>query len=231
MSYLVRPIKLEDIPQVTEIDREAFPTQWPPPSFKRELNNRLAHHLVAAEVAPEPSQQFYQTKIDNPSSAQLKPSKVNEKRGWQRLIPWLRPSPSKRPALQELSPAEQYLIGYASIWLMADEAHLTSIAVRATEQRKGLGELLLISVINLATELDAQVATLEVRVSNLPALALYRKYGFKDVGVRRGYYSDDNEDALIMTTDKLNSAGYQQLFQDLKRGYRQKWGEERRFLS
>jgi ribosomal-protein-alanine N-acetyltransferase len=218
MKYLVRPMRAEDIPQATEIDREAFATQWPPPYFRGELHNRLAHYMVAAEAT-------------NPTSAQ--PEGSSPKGGWQRLVSRLRFSSTKEmaPTSQEVAKTGQYLIGYAAFWMMVDEAHLTSIAVREVEQKKGFGELLLISVVNLAIQLDAEVITLEVRASNLPAQALYRKYGFKEVGVRRGYYSDDREDALIMTTDKLTSAGYQQLFQSLKQSYRQKWGEERHFLA
>jgi hypothetical protein len=85
-----------------------------------------------------------------------------------------------------------------------DEAHITTFAVRKTWRRQGVGERLLIALLALAEARGAREATLEVRPSNHPARRLYEKYGFAPVGVRPRYYSDDNEDALIMTTDRLD---------------------------
>jgi ribosomal-protein-alanine N-acetyltransferase len=100
---------------------------------------------------------------------------------------------------------------------MVDEAHLVTIAMGPAQRGRGLGELLLVSMIDLACILGASRMTLEVRVSNHVAQSLYRKYGFKNEGVRRRYYSDNGEDALIMTTDVLTSAYYQAHYQELKR--------------
>jgi ribosomal-protein-alanine N-acetyltransferase len=97
------------------------------------------------------------------------------------------------------------LVGFAGIWLMVDEAHVTTFAVRKTWRRQGVGERLLIALLDLAKARGAREATLEVRPSNHPARRLYEKYGFALVGVRPRYYSDDNEDALILTTDTLDS--------------------------
>ena len=94
--------------------------------------------------------------------------------------------------------------GFAGVWLMVDEAHITTFAVRKTWRRQGVGERLLIALLALAEARGAREATLEVRPSNHPARRLYEKYGFAPVGVRPRYYSDDNEDALIMTTDRLD---------------------------
>jgi ribosomal-protein-alanine N-acetyltransferase len=118
----------------------------------------------------------------------------------------------------------QAILGYASMWLMIDEAHLTSIAVRETHRRQGIGELLLIFVIELSIQVNAEVVTLEVRSSNLAAQALYRKYGFAEVGIRRNYYSEDGEDAVIMTTETINTASYRAKLQGLKREYVERWG-------
>jgi ribosomal-protein-alanine N-acetyltransferase len=120
--------------------------------------------------------------------------------------------------------AYQNIVGYAALWLMVDEAHLTSIAVRGTHRRQGIGELLLIFIIKLAAQLNAEVVTLEARTSNLEAQSLYSKYGFTEAGVRRGYYSEDGEDAVIMTTETITSDSYQARFQELKREYMQRWG-------
>jgi ribosomal-protein-alanine N-acetyltransferase len=96
------------------------------------------------------------------------------------------------------------IIGFAGIWLLVDEAHITTFAVRRTWRRRGVGERLLLALLDLARSRGAHEATLEVRPSNLPARRLYEKYGFKVVGTRTRYYSDDNEDALIMRTPSLD---------------------------
>jgi [ribosomal protein S18]-alanine N-acetyltransferase len=96
------------------------------------------------------------------------------------------------------------IVGFAGIWLLVDEAHVTTFATRGSWRRQGIGERLILALLDLARTRGAHEATLEVRPSNLPARRLYEKYGFKVVGVRPRYYSDDNEDALIMTTESLD---------------------------
>lgn len=95
------------------------------------------------------------------------------------------------------------VIGYAGTWIIVDEAHLMNIAVTPTFQRQGLGELLLLVVLDSMRALGAATCTLEVRPSNTRAQALYRRLGFHVEGRRRRYYLDNGEDALIMTTENL----------------------------
>jgi [ribosomal protein S18]-alanine N-acetyltransferase len=97
------------------------------------------------------------------------------------------------------------VVAYAGIWLMVDEAHITTFAVRPEWRRQGIGARLLLAVLELAADVGADVATLEVRLSNLPARKLYERFGFRPVGLRPRYYSDNGEDALIMTTEPLES--------------------------
>ena len=108
------------------------------------------------------------------------------------------------------------ILGYGGFWMMAGEAHISTIAVQPDWRRLGIGELLLVAMLDRATELEADMATLEVRVSNVTAQNLYRKYGFRQVGLRRRYYRDSDEDALIMSTERLTSASFQSHFQQLK---------------
>ncbi len=96
------------------------------------------------------------------------------------------------------------VVAYAGMWLMIDEAHITTFAVDPRWRRRRVGERLLLALLDLAVDRHAQEATLEVRLSNLAARRLYEKYGFRPVGLRPRYYSDDNEDALIMTTEPLD---------------------------
>jgi ribosomal-protein-alanine N-acetyltransferase len=97
------------------------------------------------------------------------------------------------------------VVAYAGMWMMVDEAHITTFAVHPRWRRQRIGERLLLTLLDLARGRRAREATLEVRLSNLAARRLYEKYGFRPVGLRPRYYSDDNEDALIMTTEELNT--------------------------
>ena len=96
------------------------------------------------------------------------------------------------------------IVGYGGMWLMVDEAHITTFAVHPLWRRQRVGERLLLAFLDLARDRHAREATLEVRLSNLAARRLYEKYGFRPVGLRPRYYSDNNEDALIMTTEPLD---------------------------
>ena len=118
----------------------------------------------------------------------------------------------------------QYIFGFAGFWIMAGEAHITNIAVREQYRRQGIGELLLISLIDLAIELGACLVTLEVRASNTTAQRLYSKYGFTQVGLRRGYYTDNREDGVLMSLEDITSAPVQANLQRLKQAHAQKWG-------
>lgn len=93
------------------------------------------------------------------------------------------------------------VIGYAGMWIIIDEAHITNIAIRSSYRGQGLGKQLIYEIQRTAQFLGANKMTLEVRVGNIRAQSLYRKFGFKDAGIRPRYYSDNNEDALIMWAD------------------------------
>ena len=96
------------------------------------------------------------------------------------------------------------IAGFAGMWLLVDEAHITTFATGRAWRRQGIGERLLLALLDPSAARGAHEATLEVRPTNIPARRLYEKYGFKNVGVRTRYYSDNNEDALIMTTPSLD---------------------------
>ncbi len=96
-----------------------------------------------------------------------------------------------------------HIVGYAGLWLSLDEAHITTFAVLPDYRRRKIGERMLVALFDKSEKLGAEWLTLEVRASNLPAQKLYEKYGFRPAGIRRRYYSDNNEDAIIMWTDRL----------------------------
>ncbi len=90
------------------------------------------------------------------------------------------------------------ILGFAGVWIILDEGHITNIAIHPTYRNKGMGTILLKSLIEKCKSYNCNSLTLEVRESNAVALNLYTKLGFKSVGKRKNYYSDNNEDAIIM---------------------------------
>ena len=142
----IEQMRLDDLPEVLEIEKASFRTPWPPHAYRTELEtNRLATYLVAR--------------------------------------------------------IEGRVVAFGGMWIMVDEAHITTFAVDPGWRRQGIGERLLIAMLDIAIARGAREATLEVRLSNMAARRLYEKYGLRPVGVRPRYYSDDQEDALIMTSE------------------------------
>ena len=90
------------------------------------------------------------------------------------------------------------ILGYAALWLIVDEGHLINIAVHPEYRGIGISKMLLDELIKICKNFDITSMTLEVRASNNVAINLYHKYGFKDSGIRKGYYADNKEDAIIM---------------------------------
>lgn len=98
------------------------------------------------------------------------------------------------------------LVGFAGLWLQFDQAHVVTVAVDPQKQRNGYGSLLVRELLRIAEDEGMEDATLEVRASNAAARALYAKFGFYEVGIRKQYYLDNKEDAVIMTTKAFAAA-------------------------
>ena len=96
------------------------------------------------------------------------------------------------------SPESQTIVGIGCFWAILEEAHITIIAVHPDYQSQGFGQLLLYSLLKDAVFRKLERATLEVRASNYPALSLYKKFGFKEAGKRKGYYQKTGEDAIVL---------------------------------
>jgi ribosomal-protein-alanine N-acetyltransferase len=109
-----------------------------------------------------------------------------------------------------------HIVGYAGLWLSLDEAHITTFAVLPDFRRRKIGERMLLSIFERAERLGAEWLTLEVRASNLAAQRLYEKYGFRPAGIRRRYYSDNNEDAIIMWTERLRDKSVRDRIEKLR---------------
>ncbi|MEO8541516.1 MAG: ribosomal protein S18-alanine N-acetyltransferase [bacterium] len=95
------------------------------------------------------------------------------------------------------------VIGFGGLWLMVDEAHIVTVAVVPDSRRKGYGRVLVHGLLEVAIAHGMEMATLEVRASNAAARALYKEYGFYEVGLRKKYYSDNHEDGIIMSTESI----------------------------
>ena len=212
MPYALRPMQGQDLAQAAEIERDAFPTLFPPTSFRRELKNRLARYLVAWRSEAPPELVAQQEPL---------PSSVS-RRVLYRAASLLHRRPS---AWQR---GQQYIVGFLGTWYMPDDAHIVSVGVRTDYRGCGIGELLLIGAIEQALQRRMPAVTLEVRVSNHIAQNLYKKYGFEEMGVRKGYYSDNREDALIMTVSGIRSQSYREEFERLTKSHRRRWGRAER---
>ena len=123
---------------------------------------------------------------------------------------------TNRLATYVVARAGDEIVGFGGLWVMVDEAHITTFAVDPRWRRRGVGEWILLALLDRAQERHAREATLEVRLSNMPARRLYEKYGFRPVGIRPRYYSDNGEDALIMTTDALASPAMRERIERLR---------------
>lgn len=144
LALEIRPMTLEDLPRVMEIEKKSFIAPWAERIFRQELTrNRRALYLVAIR--------------------------------------------------------DKCLVGYVGMWLMPEEIHITSLAVDPLYRRQGIARVLIQQAYRLAQEHEKERITLEVRASNQEARYLYRKEGFYEAGIKPGYYSDNREDAIIMT--------------------------------
>lgn len=186
----VLPMRLRHIPTIADIERTVFSLPWSATAFRYELEHNTASEYLVVQ--------------------HMALGEAKRRRGLLEPL---------RQALRS-SPHDPSLIAYGGLWVVVDEAHICTIAVRPEWRGRGLGELVLASLIERALERKADVVTLEVRVSNIVAQNLYKKYGFTVVGRRKRYYSDNGEDADIMTTPPIHSEAYQQRFQALEHALR-----------
>jgi ribosomal-protein-alanine N-acetyltransferase len=224
--YVVRPMDLGDISQVMEIEKDSFPSVWPSTAFKREIrHNRLARYLVAVEQTVREGEategEFGPPGPPGPRAPTAPPLSPPRLGRW--LIELRRLFGAEEDA--EPVPHQDVVIGFVGVWLIADEAHIVTIAVREGHRRRGIGELLLIAAIELTLMNERELVSLECRASNDAAMALYDKYGFQRLGIRPHYYSDNREDAIIMTAEHIDRAPYQSLFRQLREEHRQRCGD------
>ena len=212
----VRQLQAKDIDQVVAIEKEAFSPLWVSSSFKRDLNNKRASYLVACfdeDVSPE---EILAEIEPHESIGTVTPTL------WSRVLGRMGLSSNAETKSEEKEAFD--IAGYVSVWYQGDEAHITEIAVKESLRSRGIGELLLIGALEAAIEYGSKVMTLEARVSNFIAHRMYQKYNFKSVGIRKAYYSDNREDAVIMTTSPIDTDEYHKVFSNRQTTYLNRWG-------
>ncbi|HEX6207302.1 MAG TPA: ribosomal protein S18-alanine N-acetyltransferase [Actinomycetota bacterium] len=111
---------------------------------------------------------------------------------------------------------DREVVGYGGLLSYGDEAHVTTIAVHPDHQRHKIGTRLLIELIDQARRMDGVAVSLEVRVTNHGAQRMYGRFGFRPVGVRKNYYQEIGEDALVMWTDDIRTEEYTRLLEGLR---------------
>ena len=224
MPYILEEMILDDIREVAAIERLCFSMPWPTSAYRRELktpetNRYIVARFVPAEVAlelgmKEPTlgsltelvhTQLYPASRGNNHNS---PGENGSRSLLATLLPWLRNGEYDH-AETSGKPSPFPIVGYAGLWLMVDEAHVTTIGVHPDHRGHAVGELLFLGLVDIARQMRAFRMTLEVRVTNTSAQALYRKYGLENAGVRKRYYSDNGEDAYIMWSEPINSSEFQ----------------------
>jgi len=193
----------DDIEQANAIEKDAFPDLFPPTSFSKELKRDRATILVA---------------------------EVNENvTGWQELIPPRQDNISNsnlyRNGYTGYGKGQKFLTGLLMFWEMAGEAHIISVGVRRNFRRRGIGELLMLNCFSKCVRSTYSAISLEVRSSNKAAQELYLKHGFLVEGIRKAYYSDNREDALIMNARNILSPSHLQKMTDRKKTYTELHGQ------
>jgi [ribosomal protein S18]-alanine N-acetyltransferase len=174
MTMVLRYMTLADVKEVAAVDKVSFSTPWPASSYAYEVSESPYSHMVVLEdIAGEIGQR-------PPASPR-----------WKNL--------AKRLAGQPAS-AQRQLLSYGGVWKIMDEAHISTIATHPDQRGNKYGEIALVAMLRRAIVLNAEYVVLEVRVGNVVAHNLYRKYGFESVFTKRNYYSN-GEDAYDMRLD------------------------------
>lgn len=180
---------LDDVPEVARVERRSFTNPWPTSAYRRELGNPQQNHYIVLRSTRE-------HEGDHAALPRGIARRTFLPLGFGRKHDEAQPTKSLP------------ILGFAGMWNAFDEAHVTTIAVDEPYRGQGLGEVLIAALFDEAGRRGANWLTLEVRVSNDPAIALYNKWGFSIQGTRKRYYSDNNEDAHVMWSKAISDPVY-----------------------
>lgn len=194
-----------DVPEVSRIERRCFSNPWPISAYRRELRNPGQNYYVVLRALP-----YHAEEASVPNGHASEPA-ANERSPLRSLLPLLHLG--RRGASM---PSTPHLAGFAGMWNVYDEAHITTIGTDPAYRGRGFGEVLLMALFSEAIRRGATWVTLEVRVSNTVAQHLYVKYGMAVQMTRRRYYSDNGEDAYVMWSKSLRDPAYLQQIEDLR---------------
>jgi len=176
VPFVIEPMTQDDVPEVSQVERHCFSNPWPSSAYRRELRDTEHNFYVVVRW-----------RAPHTSAADDRPRGLS-------LLPFVRRAEPPKPVV----------LGFGGMWNMFDEAHITTIGVLPEQRGRSLGELLFVTMMDEAIRRRSRWVTLEVRVSNDSAQALYEKYGFTRQGLRKRYYSDNGEDAHIMWSPPLD---------------------------
>jgi len=198
--YVIEPMVQDDVEEVGGVERLCFTNPWPLSAYRRELRNPDQNFYIV--LRDDPAADASELFEDDHSPFGTLPGTLSSTR-----------STSRRPhrfAFWNIGRRDDVgphppIIGFAGMWHLYDEGHVTTIGVVPKYRARGLGEVLFVAMLDEAIRRQVTWVTLEVRVSNVSAQNLYQKYGFTTQGRRPRYYSDNNEDAFIMWSDSLKS--------------------------
>jgi ribosomal-protein-alanine N-acetyltransferase len=205
MPYVIEPMTQADVEEVSAVERACFTTPWPTSAYRRELKNPESNRYIVARYL---NPRAIRTRAGAPGGSALR-------RTLGHYLPWLAPPPA-------VSPGAYPIAGFAGLWLMVDEAHVTTIGVAPEHRGKHIGEMLFLALVDIAMDMRANWVTLEVRVSNTVAQNLYHKYGLQIAGTRKRYYSDNGEDAYIMWSEPLTSPAFQERLARLRPAFQER---------
>ncbi len=189
MPFVIEAMDQDDIQEVGQVEQQCFSNPWPPHTYRRELRDPMHNYYVVARWRPaEPA------------------APAEQQRGSFYRLPFVR----------RTNPVKPPILGFGGLWNMLDEAHITTIGVQPNQRGRSLGEMLFLNLLDEAIRRHCRWVTLEVRVSNTSAQALYEKYGLTRQGIRKRYYSDNGEDAHIMWSPALDTPAMQATLQELR---------------
>jgi ribosomal-protein-alanine N-acetyltransferase len=209
--YRLDVMTQDDVPDVSRVERRCFSNPWPVSAYRRELQNPSQNYYVVLRDVPENGREHLQ-----PSPPAVETEQPDSAAG--RQLPRRSLLPLSLGGRQDGNGADgAHVIGFGGMWFAFDEAHITTLGVDPEHRGRGLGEFLLLGLIDEAIARGANWLTLEVRVSNVSAQALYRKYQFSEQGTRRRYYSDNNEDAFIMWSPSLRDPEFRAVIEARRR--------------
>jgi ribosomal-protein-alanine N-acetyltransferase len=208
----LRLMTLDDIPQVVQIDQQAFSTPWSARTYAYEVGESQNSHMLAVELQPDTlsanghhrngasiptssEQTIQQRRLRQQETAERRDETpvVSNPRAWLQRLRTPMPPPPPPPIHQ--------IVSYGGLWRMIDEAHISTIASHPNYRGQGFGEIALVAMMRRSAKMGAGFIVLEVRVNNHVAQNLYRKHGFKHYSTKPRYYRDNNEDAYDMRVE------------------------------